>query len=186
MLCKFTRRNQDLSHKSRAAFSSVLSKMARVWLLLRFQNLAKCRRLPQGLPPLTPSTAGSAGDDIFVRQAGVYIIFPSSTLESSRPSPFFAFTPLLLTWLESEKRRSRFRIYVEILDVLKQGPMTPYEVSFYLRLNSKRTRNYIEFLIRKEFLERTEQGERSVYEITPAGKTFLENLKTALEGDKLG
>jgi predicted transcriptional regulator len=59
--------------------------------------------------------------------------------------------------------------------------MTPYEVSFHLRLNSKRTNEYIEFLAEKKFLDCTDQEGKLVCTITTLGATFVENLKTILD-----
>ncbi|MGI0092445.1 MAG: winged helix-turn-helix domain-containing protein [Nitrososphaerales archaeon] len=88
--------------------------------------------------------------------------------------------PLLFVWLDSERRRSRFRIYVEILDLLKKRPMTPYEISFHLRLNSKRTKDYVEFLAEKKFLDCSDRGARLVCSITSSVATFVENMRMTL------
>jgi predicted transcriptional regulator len=118
-------------------------------------------------------------------QTLVVIISLSQNVESNRVSPLpFLFAPLLQVWLDSERRRSRFRIYVEILDLLKGGPMTPYEVAFHLRLNRKKAREYLEFLKINSFLEFMECEGRVTYNITPVGKTFVENLKSVLEADR--
>jgi predicted transcriptional regulator len=118
-------------------------------------------------------------------QTLVVIISLGQNVESNRVSPLpFLFAPLLQVWLDSERRRSRFRIYVEILDLLKRGPMTPYEVAFHLRLNRKKAREYLEFLKINSFLEFMEYEGRAAYNITPVGKTFVENLKSVLEAER--
>jgi len=130
------------------------------------------------------AVSSSVTDYFYVRQGNVYYIFPQQdTFENGADSPsaFFAFAPLLFVWLDSERRRSRFRIYVEILDLLKKGPMTPYEVSFHLRLNSKRTREFVEFLAEKKFLDCSEQEGKLVCSITESGFVLVENLRIILE-----
>jgi predicted transcriptional regulator len=118
-------------------------------------------------------------------QNRVVLIDLGQNVLSSRVSPIpFLFAPLLQVWLDSERRRSRFRIYVEILDLLKLGPMTPYEVAFHLRLNRKKAREYLEFLKKNSFLESVEYEGRATYVITPVGKTFVENLKSILEAER--
>lgn len=131
--------------------------------------------------PQIPVT-GSAGDYFYSRQGNVYNVYPENVLENgSNPYSLVVFGPLLSVWLDSERRRSRFRIYVEILDLLAKGPMTPYEVSFHLRLNSKRTNDYIEFLAGKKFLNYTDQEGKLVCTITTPGATFVENLRKILD-----
>ncbi|HKW04573.1 MAG TPA: winged helix-turn-helix domain-containing protein [Nitrososphaerales archaeon] len=128
------------------------------------------------------STTGSSANYIYVRQGNVYNVFPESILENgSGTYGVIVFSPLLSVWLDSERRRSRFRIYVEILDLLRKGPMTPYEVSFHLRLNSKRTRDFMAFLAEKKFLQFSDQEGRLLCTITPPGAIFVENLRAILD-----
>jgi predicted transcriptional regulator len=135
---------------------------------------------PNSLPQIP--VLGSSGDYFYIRQGNDYNFFPENVLENGgSPYALVAFGPLLSVWLDSERRRSRFRIYVEILDLLRKGPMTPYEVSFHLRLNSKRTNEYIEFLAEKKFLDCIDQEGKLVCTITTPGATFVENLKTILD-----
>jgi len=133
------------------------------------------------LPSLT-SDPNAKENYFFIRDVSALIIFPQTVLENgSSSSPSVPFAPLLLVWLDSERRRSRFRIYVEILEALRRGPMTPYEVSFYLRLNSKRTREYVEFLIKKGFLESTTIDGKTVCTVTESGKVLADSMKTILD-----
>lgn len=99
--------------------------------------------------------------------------------ESSGPAVFMQSSSLLPVWLDEAKRRSRFRIFVEILEVLKGGPMTPFEIAFKLRLNSKRTKAYLEHLAEKELLERSLHEDTAVYCLTPRGWDFSENMREA-------
>jgi predicted transcriptional regulator len=119
-------------------------------------------------------------------QNGEVLFTFRQNIESDRlaPAPLL-FAPLLQVWLDSNKRRSRLRIYVEILDILKEGAMTPYEISFRLRLNQKRTREYLEFLQKNSFVDcgEKEDGKR-VFEITENGKAFVENLRSVLDPNR--
>ncbi len=134
-----------------------------------------------GSLPLIPVT-GSGADYFYARQGNVYNVFPERILENGgSPYALVAVGPLLSVWFDTEKRRSRFRIYVEILDLLRMGPMTPYEVSFHLRLNSKRTREYIELLLKRGFLEYSEQDGKAICAITEVGKSLAENIRAILE-----
>jgi predicted transcriptional regulator len=125
--------------------------------------------------------SGSGVDYFYAREGNTYAFFPENILENGGSSlSLVVFGPLLAVWLDSERRRSRFRIYVEILDLLKKGPMTPYEVSFHLRLNSKRTIEYIKFLAEKNFLECSDQQGRFICTITSPGATFVQNMRLIL------
>jgi len=100
---------------------------------------------------------------------------------SSSP-PLFAMLPQV--WSDSAKKRSRLRICVEILELLKQGPLSPFEVAFQLRLNSKRTKMYLEFLKQQKSLESIEQDGRVLYRLTPAGMALIERAKAVLFLDR--
>lgn len=127
-----------------------------------------------------PSTT-SGVNYFYYRQGNAYYVFPENNIENGgNPVSLVLFGPLLTVWLDSEKRRSRFRIYVEILDLLKKGPMTPYEVSFHLRLNSKRTREFMEFLEEKDLLQCSDQDGRLICRITPSGGIFVQNVSMIL------
>jgi len=135
---------------------------------------------PSSLPQI-PFT-GSGVNYFYAREGNTYAVFPESILENGgSPLSLVTFAPLVSVWLDSERRRSRFRIYVEILDLLKKGPMTPYEVSFHLRLNSKRTREYIEFLADKKFLDCSDEEGKLLCSITMPGATFVDNLRMILD-----
>jgi len=124
---------------------------------------------------------GSGVNYFYAREGNTYTVFPENILENGgSPLSLVAFAPLISVWLDSERRISRFRIYVEILDLLRKGPMSPYEISFHLGLNSKRTREYIEFLADKKFLDCSDQDGRFVCTITTLGAILVENLKIIL------
>jgi predicted transcriptional regulator len=84
-------------------------------------------------------------------------------------------------WLDSSKRRSRSQIYVEILELMKRGPLTPFEIAFYARLNHKRTKEYAEFLKRSGYLETVVEDGRLSYLLSKKGMIFLEAMKNLFE-----
>lgn len=111
-------------------------------------------------------------------------IATSTTLQSyysTNPSYLTAAIPGL--WLDSNrKRRSRSQIYVEILELLRRGPMTPFEIAFYARLNHKRTKEYTEFLKLCDYLQTAEEeGGHKVYVLTKEGTAFLERAKALFQ-----
>ena len=87
-------------------------------------------------------------------------------------------------WLDSSKRRSRSQIYVEILELMKRGPMTPFEIAFYARLNHKRTKDYAEFLKRSGYLETVVEDGRMTYVLTKNGIVFLDGVKALFESNR--
>lgn len=84
-------------------------------------------------------------------------------------------------WMDTSKRRSRSQIYVEILELMKRGPMTPFEIAFYARLNHKRTKEYTEFLKRSGYLEVMLEDGRSTLVLTKNGLSFLERAKALFQ-----
>ncbi len=89
-------------------------------------------------------------------------------------------------WLDSSKRRTKSQIYIEILELMKRGPMTPFEIAFYARLNRKRTKEYTEFLKHTGYLQEELEKEtgKKVYVLTKEGFLFLERVKVLFQ-DKL-
>jgi len=130
--------------------------------------------LPQGLPQ-----APGGGDSIFVREGSSYLILPQGG-NNDGPVPLMQSPTLPRVWLESERRRSRFRIHVEIMEALKSGALTPFEISFRLRLNTKRTKAYLELLADNGLLERSTDDGRDVYVLTAKGWAFSENARSAM------
>lgn len=88
-------------------------------------------------------------------------------------------------WLDSSKRRTRSQIYIEILELMKRGPMTPFEIAFYARLNRKRTKDYTKFLKHNGFLQEEMEPEtgKIVYVLSKEGFHFLERAKALFEHD---
>jgi len=83
-------------------------------------------------------------------------------------------------WWDFFQRRSKFEIYVEILELMKRGPMTPFEVAFYARLNHKRTKEYTEFLAEAGYLQPANEEGRALYALTKEGLGFLDRVQSLL------
>jgi len=83
-------------------------------------------------------------------------------------------------WWDFFQRRSKFEIYVEMLELMKRGPMTPFEVAFYARLNHKRTKEYAEFLAEAGYLQAVNEDGRALYALTKEGIGFLERVQALL------
>ena len=100
---------------------------------------------------------------------------PTAGLTAAIPNP----------WSELSQRRSKFEIYGRILELMGRGPMTPFEVSFYGRLNHKRTKEYIEYLEQKGFLQLVTEDGKASYVLTRDGAGFLEKWSALLTGTRL-
>lgn len=118
----------------------------------------------------------------------IQITLSSSTGSLQSYPSQFSFTSLTSAipglWFDTSKRRSRSQIYVEILELMKRGPMTPFEIAFYARLNHKRTKEYVEFLKRSGYLETIVEDGRVTYVLTKNGSVFLEGVKALFENNR--
>ena len=133
---------------------------------------------PTGVPSFQESQLPSGGDAMFALQDGSYVLVPVSGLTQGE-SPAALQSPAVLTvWKAQPARRSRFRIYVEILEALRGGPMTPFEIAFRLRLNSKRAKGYVERLMEKRLLESVEHDD--LVALTASGRAFAEEMQNAI------
>jgi predicted transcriptional regulator len=112
--------------------------------------------------------------------AGETVATPQPTSMGSSATPY---VPKL--WWDFFQRRSRFEIYVEILEVIKKSPMTPFEVAFYARLNHKRTKEYVEFLVRNGYLLPVIEDGKTLYALTKEGMGFLDRAKALFGGSRL-
>ncbi len=73
-------------------------------------------------------------------------------------------------------RRSRHEIIVAILEiVVEEANIT--KIVYKANINFKMARNYINYLIEKEFVEVLSVNGRNVYKITEKGKSILEQLR---------
>jgi predicted transcriptional regulator len=100
----------------------------------------------------------------------------SSFSTTSTSSSLFAIMPSL--WADHSRKRSRFEVYLEILELLKLGPLTPFEVAFYARLNHKRTKEYINFLERRGFLELTDEDRRTLCVLSTSGANVVDRVRS--------
>ncbi|MDA4123593.1 MAG: hypothetical protein OK456_10480 [Thaumarchaeota archaeon] len=83
-------------------------------------------------------------------------------------------------WLDEfdKKRRTRAQIYVEILELVRgRGPMTPFSIAFYGRLNHKRAKECVDFLKLCGYLQPEEEEDKVAYALTNEGAAFLERAK---------
>ena len=85
-------------------------------------------------------------------------------------------------WWDFFQRRSKFEIYVEVLELMKRGPMTPFEVAFFARLNHKRTKEYAEFLAEAGYLQAMNEDGKTLYALTKEGLGFLDRVQALLVG----
>jgi predicted transcriptional regulator len=100
----------------------------------------------------------------------------SSLPMASTSSSLLAILPNL--WADHSRKRSSFEVYLEILELLKRGPLTPFEVAFYARLNHKRTKEYINFLERRGFLELIDEDGRTVCVLSTSGGNVVERVRS--------
>lgn len=87
-------------------------------------------------------------------------------------------------WLDASKRRSRSQIYIEIVELLTRGPMTPFEIAFYARLNHKRTKAYLEFLKSSGYVEVVDEDGRTTYVLTSGGREFVDRVRSLFRVDR--
>jgi predicted transcriptional regulator len=80
-------------------------------------------------------------------------------------------------WADHSRKRSRFQIYVEILELLKSGPLTPFETAFYARLNHKRAKEYINLLERNGYLELVDEDGRTICVLSASGGSLVEKAR---------
>jgi predicted transcriptional regulator len=102
----------------------------------------------------------------------------ASTATYSSPSstvPPLAVVPRL--WTDSARKRSRFQIYIEILELLRRGPLTPFEVAFYARLNHKKAKEYLKFLEQKGYIELVYEDGRRMWVLSTSGGSIVEKVR---------
>jgi predicted transcriptional regulator len=120
----------------------------------------------------------------YAREGGEYVFMTSQpTSEVALPAqPLLA--QIMEVWNDPSKKRSRFRIYVEILELLRERPLNAFEVAFKLRLNAKRTRRYLEFLAERGVLDPIEEGSKVTFRVNSEGVALLEGARRALMLDQ--
>jgi len=127
-----------------------------------------------------PVQSPTGQDFVFAREGGSYAIFPAS---SDEPTHSSLLVQIPQVWYDSHRKRSRFRTHVEILELLRRGPLSAFEVAFQLRLNSKRTREYLEFLELQQLVGRGME-DKALFAITPDGMALIERARALLFLDK--
>lgn len=115
----------------------------------------------------------------FGAEAGANLSFspPSPSTSSNLASAIPGF------WLDffSRRRRTRSQIYVEILELLKLSPMTPFEMTFYARLNYDRAKECIEFLELTGYVQSVDEGGKRILVLTKEGFAFLERARALFQ-----
>lgn len=110
----------------------------------------------------------------------------ASGLESYYPSTSPSITSAIPgLWLDAsdKRRRTRAQIYVEILELVRgRGPLTPFEIAFYGRLNHKHTKQCMDFLTICGYLQPEEEEGKVAYGLTNEGVAFLERAKALFMG----
>ena len=141
---------------------------------------------PQPAPAMPSQVPSGGGEYVVVLQqngqGGQILIMSQGSAGGGMGSMPQVPAQLPQAWSDASRKRSRFRIVVEILEVLKDGPMTPYELGFRLRLNEKRTRKYLDLLEKKGLVERTIQDRKAKYVASAAGSAFVANLRMIFQG----
>ena len=116
--------------------------------------------------------APTSSESEYTSSSGTFSISSSS---STAIASISAIVPGI--WDESSKKRSRPQIYVEILELLKRGPMTPFEIAFYARLNHKRCKEYVRLLEREGYLQCSNEDGRNLFGLTQSGKMVVERVR---------
>lgn len=136
--------------------------------------------------PAEPSQVSTDGGyfALFLQQngeSGQILIILRDSAGGTSPSTFQVTAQLPRGLSDAARKRSRFRIVVEILEALKDGPLTPYELGFRLRLNDKRAKEYLETLEKEGLVERVTRKGRTAYLASATGNAFVGSLKLAFQ-----
>ena len=77
------------------------------------------------------------------------------------------------------KRRSKMHIFLDMLATIerKGGVAKPTHILYGANLSHKRLKEYLEFLLEKEFIEETEVKGRLYYRITEKGSSFVREFE---------
>jgi predicted transcriptional regulator len=142
-----------------------------------FSSTVPARELGVGLVQQEPtSSEGQTGSPVSP-------VASYSSRSSTQVSP----AAMVGLWADHSRKRSRFQIYVEILELLKRGPLTPFETAFYARLNHKRAKEYINLLERSGYLELVDEEGRTICVLSASGGSLVERARAvyALFGSDL-
>jgi predicted transcriptional regulator len=127
-----------------------------------------------GVTPVQPAPSSSEVES--TTGMGVVAVYSSS---STTVVSLAAIMPGI--WDESSKKRSRPQIYVEILELLKRGPMTPFELAFYARLNHKKCKEYLRLLEREDYVKSIEEDGRTIFGLSENGKVIVDKIRNIFE-----
>lgn len=78
-----------------------------------------------------------------------------------------------------KKRRTRYEIYLDVLNAVRRGgAITITRLSYGAQLPVDRTKRIVDFLVSRGLLGEENTGDRKIYRLTKRGGAFLEALKT--------
>jgi len=81
---------------------------------------------------------------------------------------------------QAEKQRSSLRIYLDILNVVREeGNAKPTKVLYRANLSHDRLVKYLGDLVAKGLIEEQQDGESKSYKMTPRGIQFLIEIRKA-------
>lgn len=81
---------------------------------------------------------------------------------------------------QSERPRSALRIYLDILETVHQeGETKPTRILYRANLSHDRLVRYIGELVAKGLLAEKQEGDGRLYVLTPAGVSFINELRKA-------
>ncbi|OYT49260.1 hypothetical protein B6U79_02200 [Candidatus Bathyarchaeota archaeon ex4484_231] len=84
-------------------------------------------------------------------------------------------------------RRSRFEIYIDILNAVREGRQKPTRIMYRANLTWTRLKKHLEFLIEQDFLVEKKINGSSRYFLTVRGKEVLEyHRRVEMELHQLG
>jgi|Deesub1362A_J573_1020465.scaffolds.fasta_scaffold01556_8 predicted transcriptional regulator len=87
---------------------------------------------------------------------------------------------MILFEVQDGKRRSRFDIIIDILNVSVDG-VNKTKIVYEANLNFKQAKEYIDFLIEAELMEEKTHRNAKIYQTTERGKELLKNFKKIIE-----
>ena len=82
------------------------------------------------------------------------------------------------------KRRSKMHILLDMLMTIerKGGQAKPTHILYGANLSHKRLKEYLDFLLAREFIEETEVKGRLYYRITEKGSAFIRKARSRGQG----
>ena len=80
----------------------------------------------------------------------------------------------------SSKRRDKLFIIAEILEIAKEGTLKT-QIMYRANLSFTQLNDYLEFMLRINFLDKVSQNEKERYETTGKGMDFLQRYREITE-----